>query len=81
MRPFENQCDLLWVHADTFRANDVAKVFDAVSMEFAFLGLTEEIVFAKTSKYFTNMFFVLQRVVREDENVVEVDNHHDIEKI
>src|ERR1700743_2598945 len=65
--PVEDLLNLFGVHANAVLANDIAKIFDFFSMEFAFLRLAEEVVLTQSFKDFSDVARMIRRIVRKYE--------------
>ena len=78
-RPVRNGLYLLLVHGESVGRHDVAEIFDGIGVEFALVRTGEQVVLSKSSKDFPDMFCMISRIFGIYENIVEVDNHADIQ--
>jgi hypothetical protein len=60
---------------------DVFKIFDSVTMPFAFLYSGIQVVFSESLKDFSDMFSVFGWRIRIDQNVVNIDKNTDVKEI
>ena len=58
-RPFRDGSDLFLIHGEARRRQDEAEIFHSLNVESAFLGATEQTMFAETSKDVTDMFAMI----------------------
>ena len=68
-------------HYKAFGRQDVAKVFDSVTVKLAFLRLSIQPVHPKSLEYFFNLLMVSKLIRKVDKNIVKVDNYTNIEHI
>ena len=79
--PFHNGLNFLFVHFETFGAQDVTEKFDLVLVEGALLSRSEEVVVAKSPKDFANLNAMFLGVVRVYEDVIEINDYRNVQKI
>jgi len=77
-RPIGDSFRFRRVHGDALRRDDEAEEFDGGRVEDRLLGFDMEVVFAKTGEHLVNVFAMSFDVVREDENVVEIDEDEEV---
>ena len=58
-RPFRDGSDLFLIHGEARRRQDEAEIFHGLNVEFAFLGATEQTMFAATPKDVADMFAMI----------------------
>ena len=80
-RPLQDCFDLVGRHGEPFRREDVPEILDSVRMELAFVGASIEAVLSEASEHFANVSFVVFQVIGVNEDVVEVDDDRDVEKV
>ena len=59
-QPFHDGSDLFLIHGEARRRQDKAKIFHGLNVEFAFLGATEQTMFAETPKDIVDMFAMIR---------------------
>ena len=57
--PFRDGSDLFLIHGEAQRQQDEAEIFHGLNVEFAFLGATEQTMFAETPKDVVDMFAMI----------------------
>ena len=57
--PFRDGLDLFLIHGEARRQQEEAEIFHSLNVEFAFLGATEQMMFAETPKDVTDMFAMI----------------------
>jgi hypothetical protein len=79
--PTSDSLDLVGCHGNAIGRDDITKKLDGGFVELAFLGLGVKSISSKTLQDLTHMAFMLSGIAREDQDVVEVDEDIDIEKV
>ncbi len=57
--PFRDSTDLFLIHSQARRRQDEAEILHGLNVEFAFLGATEQAVFAESSEDFADVLAVI----------------------
>ena len=81
LRPVKDGLDLAVVHLHAVGRDDEAEEFAMVAIKLALFSLDEELVLPKSLENLLDLGRVLVRVVREDEDVVEVDDQKVVEQV
>ena len=80
-QPIKDGLHFVSSHAEFVRHKNVSEVFHTVLVKLAFPGIGVKAMFPELVEDFFDVLFVLGHVVRVDEDVIEVDNDTDIEKV
>ena len=73
-RPFTNDLDLIFGYRQAFSLQNVAKDFNLILVPFAFVHFHKEAVFPKSLEYLSDVFPVLNWIIRVDQNVIKVND-------
>ena len=70
LRPILNYLNFRLVHGESLRRQDVPKVLYSLRVKLTFVGAGEEPVLVKASEHFFDMFAMIRRIVRINEDVI-----------